>query len=72
MTAVEKLRAARLVDLSAKLKARAGKPGMSANVAAIEQQIADLKEEASFRDGKTKRFVSVAFAIQNPGITERV
>ncbi len=72
MNALEAVRAARLTDLEAKLKAREGKPGMAANVAAIKSQIADLKANATYRDPATGLFVGVEFALQNPESTEVV
>lgn len=66
------LRAARIADLKDKLKAREGKPGMASNVDAIKAQLSALEDEAAFRDKDTGEFVSVEFAIQNPGLTERV
>ena len=68
--AAAELRAERIADLKDKLKAREGKPGMAANVETIKAQMAALEQEVAFRDKETGRFVSVAFAIQNPESVE--
>lgn len=62
-----------IAELEAKRKARLGKPGMAANVAAIEAEIVRLEPyTGTYRDKETNRFVSPEFALQNPETTERV
>ena len=63
----------RIAALEAKRKARGGKPGMVANVEAIEREMARLEPyTGTYRGKATHRFVSPAFALDNPDTTERV
>jgi hypothetical protein len=57
-------------ELRAKLKARKGRPGFQANVAALEQAIAVHENAGPFRDKDTGRFVSREYALANPDKVE--
>jgi hypothetical protein len=61
-----------LEELRRKLAAREGKPGMSANVAAIKALIEEAEGTGyTYRDAATGHFVGKDYAEANPATTYR-
>ncbi len=59
--------------MKAKLKARVGKPGFGANVAALEAEIGRQESLTYlYRDNETGQFVTAEYALANPDTTRRV
>jgi hypothetical protein len=67
-----KIREERVKALKGKLAPRRDKPGFAANVAMLEEQIANLETATTFRDKESNLFVPIEYVIANPESTEPV
>ncbi len=66
-------REAEIARLQAKLDKRRDRPGLVANVALIEAEVARLEAmDIRYRDDATGRFVTAAFAAAHPDTTSEI